>query len=69
MGPLREDRLVFLKEDQQIGRAVEVDVDDGAHMFARRSVEFLDQIDSIVEVAVRLAAYEATTFVVLVNIR
>ena len=69
MCPLRKDGLAALEEHEQVGRPVEVDVYDGPCMFARRGVEFLDEIDSIVEVAVRLAAYECTTFVVLVNIR
>ena len=69
MRPLRKDRLAALKEHEQVGRAVEVDVYDGTCMFARRGVEFLDEIDTVVEVAIRLAADECATFVVLVNIR
>jgi len=69
MRPLRKDGLAALEEHEQVGRPVEVDVYDGACMFTRRRIEFLDEIDAVIEVAVRLAAYECTTFVVLVNIR
>jgi len=69
MRPLRKNRPAALKEDKQVGDAVEVDVYDGALFFVRRGVEFLDQIDTVVEVAIRLAADEGVTIVVLVNIR
>src|SRR4029077_20345861 len=64
-----KDGLAALEEHEQVGRPVEVDVDDGPLMFARRRIEFLDEIDAVIEVAVRFAAYECTTFVVLLNIR
>ena len=69
MRPLRKDRLAALEEHEHVGRPVEVDVDEGAFMFTRRRIEFLDEIDAVIEVAVGFAAYECTTFVVLVNIR
>jgi len=69
MYPFRKDRLTALKEDEQVGRAVVINVLDRTHAFVRRGVEFLDKIDLVVEVAIRLSVYEYTTFVVLVNIR
>jgi hypothetical protein len=69
MRPLRKDGLAALEEHEQVGRPVEVDVYDGPCMFARGGVEFLDEIDTVVEVAIGLAAYERTMFVVLLNIR
>src|SRR5712692_4912819 len=69
MRPFQEDRLASLKEHKQVGRAVEVDVYDGTRVFARRGIEFLDEVDAVVEVAIQLASYEGATFVVLVNIR
>ena len=68
MYPFRKDCLTALKEDEQVGRSVVVNVLDGTHASVRRGVEFLDKIDLVVEVAIRLSAYEYTTFVVLVNI-
>src|SRR5580704_11989329 len=69
MRPLAKDGLTALKEDQEVGGAIVVDVLNGTHPFARGGIEFLDQIDLVVEVAVRLATHEKATFVVLVNIR
>ena len=69
MRPLRKDRLTLLEEHEQVGRAVEVDIHDGTRMLARRRVEFLDEIDTVVKVAIRLASYDLATFVVLVHIR
>lgn len=69
MNPFRKDCPTALKEDEQVGPAVVVNVLDGTHAFVRRRVEFLDKIDLVVEVAIRLSAYEYTAFVVLVNIR
>jgi len=69
MRPLRKDRPAILKEYEEVGGPVEVDVHDRAHRIARGLVEFLDQIDALVEVAVGLAAYEGTAVVVLLNIR
>ena len=66
---LQVDRLAALKEHEQVGHAVEVDVRHGTHRLARGGVEFLDQIDSIVEIPVGLAPDEGTAFVVLMNIR
>jgi hypothetical protein len=68
MRPLAKDGLTTLKEDQQVGGSIVVDVLDGTHPFARRGIEFLDEIDTVVEVAVRLATHEGATFVILVNI-
>ena len=58
-----------MKEYQQVGRTVGVDVDHGSYMFVRCGIEFLDKIDAIVEIAVRVAAHERAVFVVLVHIR
>jgi hypothetical protein len=69
MRPLRKDGLAALKEHEQVGRPVEVDVFDSTYGFARSGVEFLDQIDTIVEIAVGLAPHQGTTFVVLLHIR
>jgi hypothetical protein len=69
MCPFRKDCLTALEEDEQVGRAVVVNVLDRTHTLVRRGVEFLDKVDLVVEVAIRLSAYEYITFVVLVNIR
>jgi len=58
-----------LKEHKQVGCAVVVDVLDHSHLLVRRVVELLDEIYTVVEVAIRLSSCEGTIFVVLVNIR
>jgi hypothetical protein len=68
MAPLRKDRQALAKEDKQIGGAVEVDVDNGTNRFVRRGIKVLDEIDSVIEVAVRLAAHERALFVILLDI-
>jgi hypothetical protein len=69
MCPLRKNRLAALKEDEQVGRAVVVNILNSALLLVRRVVELLHEIDAVVEVAIGLAAYEDTVFVVLVDIR
>ncbi len=69
MRPLREDGSTVLKQDEHIGRAVVVDVLDRSHLVVRRVVELLDEIDAVVEIAIRLPPDQRTAFVVLVNIR
>ena len=68
MHPFRKNGLAASKEDEQIGRAVEVDVYEGPCMFARRGIELLDEIDPVVEVAIGLAPYEGAMFEILVDI-
>ena len=69
MRPLAKDGLTALKQDQQVGGTVVVDVLDGTQRLTRGRVEFLDQVDPIVEVAIRLATHEGAAHVILVNIR
>jgi len=68
MRPLLIDRSAALEQDEQVGRAVEVDVLDGTHVLVRRGLELLDEIDTVVEVAIRLAPYEFATFVILEHV-
>ena len=68
MHPFRKNGLAASKEDEQIGRSVEVDVYEGPCMFARRGIELLDEIDPVVEVAIRLAPHEGATFEILVDV-
>jgi hypothetical protein len=66
--PFRNDRLASLKEHKQVGCPVEINVYDGSFVFVRNGIEGLDQIDSVVEVAIRLAAHERSAVVVFVDI-
>ena len=65
---LGKDRATRLEEHQEIGRAVLIDVDEGAGMLARQRIEVFDEVDPIVEVARRLAARERAVRVVLVDV-
>jgi hypothetical protein len=67
--PRRKDRVAPLKEDEQVGGAVIVKVLDNSRLLVRRIVELLDEIDTVVKVAIRFSAYEYTAFVVLANVR
>jgi len=68
MRPFRKDRAAVLKEHQQVGTAVGIDVYDGSYIFVGSGIEFLDQIDAVVEIAVRVAAHECAVLVMLVHI-
>ena len=49
MRPLRKDLPAAAKEDEQIGPAVEIDIQNGPHLFVRRGIEFLDEIDAVID--------------------
>jgi hypothetical protein len=69
MCPRRKDCLAALKEDEQVGGAVVINVLDNSRLLVRRRVELLDEIDTVVKVAIRLSAYEYPALVVLANVR
>src|SRR5215831_12525317 len=68
MRPLRVHRLAVLEEQQQVGNAVRVDVGNRSNDLPRRRIEFLDEIDLVVEVAVELASNQRAVVVELIDI-
>ena len=65
----RERGLAVAKQDQQIGGAVVVGIDEGANVLPGRRVEVFNQIDLIVEIPIRFPAYEDAAFVILLDVR
>jgi hypothetical protein len=61
----REDRAAIVKEDEQISETVVVAVDDRPSPLVGGRVEFLDQIDLAIEIAIRFAAQEHAVRVVI----
>ena len=57
-----------MKQDEQVGSAIVINVDDGSDVFVGRRVEFFDQIDAIVEIPVRFAADERPVLVILLDV-
>jgi hypothetical protein len=66
---LGEDRPAIAEQNEKIGSAVEIKIDDGTCVLVRHRVEFFDQVDLAVEVPIRLATDErAVEVVVLLDV-
>src|SRR5947207_15738890 len=68
-GPFLEHRPPILEKNEQVRRAVEVDVDDLACESARNRVERFAQVRAVVEVPVQLAPDEYAADIVLAFVR
>ena len=66
--PLRPHRPAIPKQHEQIGGAVEVDVDDGSRLAMRDRVELFDQIGLAVEVAIRFASNQRAALVIFLDV-
>ena len=66
--PLRENGPAIVKEDEQVGDAVVIDIDGGSNVFVSGRVEFLNQIDLIIEIPIRFTPDERTVLVILLHV-
>ena len=61
--------MAAVKEGEHIGRAVVVNVLDGSFLLVRDGVEALDEIDTVVEIAIGLSNGECAAGIVLMHVR
>jgi hypothetical protein len=66
---LREHRPAFVEEDEQVGGAVIIAVDDRSNVLVSRRVELFDQINPVVEIPVRFTPDELSVVVILLDVR
>ena len=67
--PFGMDRQTLLEQDEEIGLAVEVDVDHTADRLAGIGIEVFREIDLPVEVTVRFTVAQRTVLILLLAIR